>query len=324
MNEKANPVLTGEGFLSVPAVETHLLRSRHVQQTYKIQVMLPGRRKGDQRRCPVVYVTDGNWVFDMFKSISALLQMSADDAPPFILVSIGWPSESPHGGMMLRVREFTYPPYPTIDTAAFYEELKTSASTMPIYEDILLPEEGAKDFYGGEDFRRFIGEELIPFIDGKYPTVPGDRTYFGHSGGGFFGLFTLFTQPELFKNYLVSSPGLLFHDPNPAFGESRYENYDCGVQMARTFIDSGRSLHGIRLYMSAGAEEEFEPGLKVWRLVSGFYQFAKVITEAAIPGLEFMTEVFPKETHITVWPSAFIHGVQVALGTRRVFRSVYF
>jgi predicted alpha/beta superfamily hydrolase len=316
-----NPVVTGENLLHIPAVETHLIRSKYAQQTFKIQVMQPARRKGDTRRYPVVYVTDGNWVFDMFKSISYLLQMSADDSPPFILVGISYPSDSPHAGVLLRVREYTFPPYPQFDVKSIPEFLKKSLS-LNFYEGTLLAEEGAKDFYGAEDFRRFIGEELVPLIDEKYATSPGDRTYFGHSGGGYFGLFTLFTQPAVFKNYVVSSPGLLYHGEAP--GGIKYENYDCGAQMARTFIASGKSLDGIKLYMSAGAEEEFERSLGPWQLVSGFYQVAKLIKNAAIPGLEFMTEAFPGETHITVWPIAFIHGVQAMLGTRRVFRSVYY
>ena len=97
------------------------------------------------------------------------------------------------------------------------------------------------------------------------------------------------------------------------------------MRMAQTFIDSGKPLNGIKLYMSVGAEEEFEPSIsEEWRMVSGFYQLASVIKNAAFPGLEFMTEVFPNETCITAWPIAFTHGVQVALGTRRVLRSVYY
>ena len=36
-----------------------------------------------------------------------------------------------------------------------------------------------------------------------------------------------------------------------------------------------------------------------------------------------MTEVIPGETHMTVWPVAFTHGVQAMLGTRRVVDVVY-
>jgi hypothetical protein len=36
---------------------------------------------------------------------------------------------------------------------------------------------------------------------------------------------------------------------------------------------------------------------------------------AAIPGLEFTSEAFSGETHTTVWPIAFMHGIRAVFGT---------
>jgi predicted alpha/beta superfamily hydrolase len=261
---------------------------------------------------PVVYATDGNWTFDLFKSLSYLLQMAAEDAPPYILVGIGYPGDTPHAGSRLRGRDFTAPPYPNYDRDA----------VAPRYEGTLMPQPGTRTFHGGADFRTFMCEELIPFIDQTYDTILGDRTYFGHSGGGYFGLFTLFTQPEAFRNYIVSSPGLIYHGELPD-GSVR-DNDDFAMRLAREFIASGKSLDGIKLYLSAGAEEEFEPALLGWQLTSGVYRMAKLLRDAEIPGLELMTEIFPAETHITSWPIAFCHGIQAVFGTRRIVGSVYF
>jgi uncharacterized protein len=303
--------------LSVPPVQTHLIASRHVSQTFRVQVMLPGLRKGDERRFPVVYATDGNWTFDMFKSISYLLQGSAEgDAPPFILVGIGYPGDSPYAGGILRARDFTAPPYPT-----WGDEWLEQRRAESDWEGVLLPEEGTRNHHGGADFRNFIEEELIPLIDENYPTVPGDRTYFGHSGGGFFGLYTLCTRPSMFKNYIVSSPGVIYHGEAP--GGVHYDNDEFGLRMVRDFAASGPSLDGTRLYLSAGAEEEYEPAVANWRLTSSLERLAGVFGETAIPGLEVMTEIIPAEGHITVWPVAFVHGVQAVFGTRRVVRSLY-
>ena len=43
---------------------------------------------------------------------------------------------------------------------------------------------------------------------------------------------------------------------------------------------------------------------------------AALLEAARIPGLTLTTEVFPAETHMTVWPMAFIHGVRAVLGKR--------
>ncbi len=283
-----------------PAAETHMIPSKYVRQTFKVQVMRPSQTKGETTRFPVVYTGDGNLVFDLFKGISYLLQFPGGDAQRFILVAIGYPSDSPAAGWMLRSRDFTFPGYPNL-----------AGRPPPPIEGVAMAEKGAKNFYGAEDFQRFIAEELVPFIDRKYPTAPGDRTYFGHSAGGGFGLFTLFTKTELFKNYIISSPGVIYNGRTP--GGTQYDNYEFVLDDARKFIASGKSLSGVRVYMSVGTEEEFEPYLAQWQLTSSFYRMAKLLKTSVIPGLELTSEVFPGERHMTVWPLAFMHGVQAVL-----------
>jgi len=291
-----------------PAIETQLITSKSVKQTFKVQVMQPVQKRGAaQRRFPVVYATDGNLTFDMLKGISYLMQGAESEAnvPPFILVAIGYPGESPEAGALLRARDLTFPGFPA----------PKSRLTAPPVEGVLLAEKDAKDFYGGADFRKFIAAELIPFIDRKYPTIPGDRTYFGHSGGGGFGLFVLLTQPDLFRNYIVSSPGLIIRDPAANTGA------DNEVFVLRdawsAFLAAHRPLRGVRLYMSVGTGEQFESVYARWQLTSSFYRVAAMMHAAAIPGLELTTDVFPGETHASVWPMAFIHGIRAMFGTRK-------
>jgi predicted alpha/beta superfamily hydrolase len=312
--------MIGRMAIEFPPVQTHLIESKHVDQTFRIQVMQPGREAGDDTPLPVVYVTDGNWTFDLFKGLSYLLQVSEHDAPPFILVGIGYPSDAPHAGMILRIRDFTAPPYPEWKIESLRSHFGKMGLTHTLHEGTLWPNEGAPWFHGGEGFRTFIADEAIPLVESTYAADPARRTYFGHSGGGFFGLYTLFSQPELFANYLVSSPGLVYHGEMPGL---HLENDTFGLRMAEDFIASGRSLEGKRLYLSAGGEEEFEPALGGWQIVSGLVRMSKILRSAQLPGLEVLTEVIPGETHMTVWPISFMHGVQAMLGTRKVVDVVY-
>jgi uncharacterized protein len=284
-----------------PAVETHLIRSRYVAQTFKVQVMQPAQRRSERTRFPVIYVTDGNLAFDVLKGISYSVQRSEHDAPRFIMVGIGYPHESPFAGALLRARDLTFPRYPKLSTQP------------PTIEGVLRAQPGTKDFHGAEDFQQFIEHELVPYIDERYATAPGERTYFGHSAGGGFGLYTLLTRAELFKNYLISSPGLIYHGRSSA--GAHYDNYDFVLQLTRELMATGKALPATKLYMSVGAEEEFEPNLAQWQLTSSFYRLAALLKSAEIPGLELITEVFQGATHMTVWPMAYIHGVQAVFGT---------
>jgi predicted alpha/beta superfamily hydrolase len=52
---------------------------------------------------------------------------------------------------------------------------------------------------------KFFSEELIPFIDGNYRTA-GFNLLCGHSVGGLFTMYALFTRPDLFSGWIASSP----------------------------------------------------------------------------------------------------------------------
>lgn len=283
-----------------PPVEKHIIRSSYVAQAFEVRVMQPARKKGDATPLPVIYVTDGNLAFDVIKGLSYSIQTYERGAPRYIVVGIGYPHESPLAGSVLRARDLTFPGYPRL-----------AVKPRP-FDGVLIPEEGSKDFYGAEDFQRFIRHELIPLIDERYATIPGERTYFGHSAGGGFGLFTLFTQGDLFNRYIVSSPGLIYHGESSA--GVRYDNHELMLDYARQFIASGKSLGDTRLYMSVGREEEFEQDLAQWQLTSSFYRMVGLLRAAAIPGLTLTTEVFDRETHSTAWTVAFTHGLRALFG----------
>lgn len=289
-----------------PAIETHYIRSRFVAQTFKVQVMLPAQRRSEHARFPVVYATDGNLAFDVLKGIAYSMQRSAHDAPRFVLVGIGYPGEGPFAGAALRARDLTFAGYPKVSTRP------------PPIEGVFGAPEGTKYFYGAEEFRDFIEHELAPLIDERYPTEQHGRTYFGHSGGGGFGLYTLLTRTHLFENYVISSPGLIYDGLSSA--GILYENNDFVLRQTQEFLATGKSLRGIKLYLSVGAEEEFESNLAQWRLTSSFYRMAALLQSARRHGLELTTEVFPNATHMTVWPLAFIRGVQAVFGTGEWWR----
>src|SRR5947208_13717257 len=61
---------------------------------------------------------------------------------------------------------------------------------------------------GASKFLAFMRDELIPFINGRYPTNPADRAYFGQSLGGLFGVYVLLTKPDTFTRYIIGSPSI--------------------------------------------------------------------------------------------------------------------
>lgn len=69
---------------------------------------------------------------------------------------------------------------------------------------------------GGQQFAKFLSEELISHIDGQYRTKPDKRTLLGHSFGGYFSLYALLYQIEKrrsdYHHFVAASPTLWYHD----------------------------------------------------------------------------------------------------------------
>jgi len=69
--------------------------------------------------------------------------------------------------------------------------------------------EGTSNPGGGDIFLTFFEDELIPYIDKTYRTS-NYRIFFGHSLGGMFANYTMFTRPELFNAFIAASPYLMY------------------------------------------------------------------------------------------------------------------
>lgn len=266
--------------LYIPSVDTHLLGQ------FQIQVMQPMMRRRHAERFPVLYLTDANSSFDFARAICHSLQY-AGEVRRHILVGIGYPGESPFVGSLLRCRDLTSQRRP---------EIPDLPRTSRIERVAEIPEGEAR--WGGADaFLAFIRGHLVPFIDERYPTLRGDCGYAGHSLGGGLGLHALFSQSDLFNRYLLCSASIT------------YDGDDYGLHEAEEFIASGRAVDA-QLDISVGGEEEFHslPACSKPRFVSSFYRMVTRLRK--ISGLRLSWEVLPGETHASVWPVAFTHGLR--------------
>jgi len=72
------------------------------------------------------------------------------------------------------------------------------------YRD-LLPQANDGSDTGIMDFTRFINEEVFPFVETNYRTKPY-RILVGPQVGANFGIYTLFTNPDLFDAFIINNP----------------------------------------------------------------------------------------------------------------------
>lgn len=165
--EGPTPVSIGDGYRLTSAV---------MGQDREINVWLPPSYAQGQRRYPVVYLLDGGLVAQDFHHISGLAQLGAISGMMDEVIVVGVASGD-------RRNELTPP-----------------ASDPEILAQI--PTHG-----GSARFRRFLTEEVQPFIDGRYRTS-GETTVIGESLAGLFIVETFLVQPTLFDRYVAISPSL--------------------------------------------------------------------------------------------------------------------
>jgi predicted alpha/beta superfamily hydrolase len=140
----------------------------------------PGYDDRSERRYPVLYMQDGQNLFDdarAFAGHSWRLQRAADDAigartsQPMIIVGI----DHMHAD---RVHEFT-----------------------PLFD------EARKAGGHADDYGRMLIEELKPLIDDCYRTLPGETSIGGSSLGGLAAIHLALTRDE-FRSAAVMSPSV--------------------------------------------------------------------------------------------------------------------
>jgi predicted alpha/beta superfamily hydrolase len=172
--------------VTLPGTEVRLLHSATVNQEYKLFVALPQGYEATEDRYPVLYFSDANWFF------SAVSMLGMLGIPPMIMVGIGYPTDDFVDIFRLRARDFTPTQSPTDE-----------ATVQQLFQKPI--ESG-----GGGKYLAFIRDELFTFIDAEYLTDPAERTFFGYSYGGTFGLYTLFEQPDTFQRYIIGAPTLVY------------------------------------------------------------------------------------------------------------------
>lgn len=265
--------------LSFPAAEVHRIESKHVGASFAVRVLLPPTIPGENRRFPVVYMTDATG--DMIVSDTTLRLLMLSDTPRFIAVGIGYP-DAPSYFQTMVVRQRDLAPVPDRDerTDAPFAGTLTAATRSG----------------RAAQFLDFIRDELIPFIDARYPTVPNERTYAGHSLGGLFGCYTLFTHPDTFTRYIIGSPSLYWGD-------------EVIFRMERDYAASHRNLHA-RVFVGAGALEDGAEN----PMVRNIRRLESQLRARSYPGLTLTTQVFPDETHLSVWNTNLLRGLITVFG----------
>ena len=114
----------------------------------------------------------------------------------------------------------------------------THAEVIPPYWDSV----STKSSGGGEQFISFIEKELMPYIDGHYPTQPY-KMLIGHSLGGLTVMQTFVHHTKLFNSYICIDPSMwwdnqtLLKEAKEAIEKRRFAGTSLYLGFANTVDD---------------------------------------------------------------------------------------
>ena len=273
------------GRTSMPGTRSYSLKSRHVDQTFQIDVAMPAVPVAKDQKLPVVYVTDGNGTFAMAAQIARMLQSGPEPLPPMLVVGIGYRFDRARSYRAqyfeTRTRDFTSVPD--------LEWLELSRDALARLGDDVGTVTG-----GAGAFLAFIDEELKPFLASRYAVDEGDQTLTGMSLGGFFALNTLFHAAGSFSRYAALSPSLWWGNG---------ELFRTEASLAARSNDLP-----VKLFLGVGGEEDADGA--PYLAVSNLETMHATLMSRCYPGLRLEHQVIAGETHISVYPAAFCRALR--------------
>lgn len=238
-----------------------------------ISIGLPVRH-GALEHMPVIVCLDAPWTFGTVLDATRIMSM-AGEAPEAVVVGVAFADPSMGDYLRQRARWFT---------PSCWEPPESSG----------VKGLTAQECGGAEVLLTFVRDQLLPWIDARYP-VEG-RWLVGHSFSGLFGLRTLFAAPELFDKWLLGSPSIWWDDRMVMALEQQYaldhEDLDADV------------------FISVGEHEEASG----FAMVSNAESLLDTLESRRYRSLKLHREVLPGDGHSNCIGSAISKGLRALMG----------
>lgn len=264
--------------------EVRDIRATALQRDYQLLVSLPPSYGLTQRHYPVLFVTDANYAFPLIRSIARRVGNDGQDVEEFILVGLSYAK----GDTPEYSRRRDYTPSTNADEEA--------VSDMP----------GRAPAFGeAEAYRRFIADEVFPFVGQHYRADMRRKIYAGHSYGGLFGVHILLTEPAMFEQYIIGSPSLWF-DQRVAFAAER------GYAAAHTDMPANVFM-AVASYETTNVKSGNPRYNKTGDMIGDLQSFEQALKSRRYPNLRVQSTVIEDEDHLTVFPALITRGLKWAL-----------
>jgi predicted alpha/beta superfamily hydrolase len=169
--------------------QIHHIPSRYLGLTRRITVWLPPGWRVQRRRYPVLYLNDGQNLFEPSRAFAGQTWRVRETA--------AW---------LIRRRRIA----PLVIVGIDHGDARRGREYLPVDDD---RHQGAKDPLGHE-YAEFVTREVLPFVRREYPigAGPSNTGFGGSSYGAVAALHTTIVKPGVFGRLLIESPSLYVGD----------------------------------------------------------------------------------------------------------------
>jgi predicted alpha/beta superfamily hydrolase len=230
-----------------------VVKSQVLKEDRTVYVQLPESyaKSSGYHRYPVLYVRDGGKFFQSFAG--AVQHLSADATP--------------------HVPEMIVVAIPETD------RVRDSSSTRSLQGFTGKPDEGFASSGGGDNFLRFLEQELVPYIDKEFSTSTY-RVYCGYSFTGLSVIDAFLDKDPLFDAFLMIDPSWWWDD---YLMEKR-----AAAELA------GRKFNRTQLFIAASGEPYPE---KYFIKARDVESLAVILRKTNPAGLEWKFQRYTDESH---------------------------
>lgn len=201
----------------------HEFHSKTFENTRTLRVLLPDGYDASEnrdRRYPVLYLNDGQNLFDATTSVMNPMEWRVDETvhslvaarkiPPMIVVGID------NAGRRGRFKEY-----------------------FPYVDEYLQPPEPNPQ---GTRYPAFLVDEVIPFIESQYRASrdPASRGIGGSSAGALAAIYAVVVRPGVFGRLLVESPSIYVDDAHILRDASKAAEWPQRIYLGAGTNESGR------------------------------------------------------------------------------------
>ncbi len=156
-----------------------------------------------------------------------------------------------------------------------------------------------------DKFRRYLEDELLPFIDENYPTLPY-RIFIGHSLGGLRVVHTALYQPDLFNAYIAVDPSL---------GNAKNEWYNTAAAKTESFDLKNKRMSVAMLQtmpQSMVQDLELIKNDTTWASnhMRKMMEFSELMSSKDSIDKTFSWKFYPNETHSSVTQIGMYDGLK--------------